>query len=217
MASEIRYLCFDTETGGLNENKADLLTWYGAIMTEDYQIVDELYLKLKPDDRLPVAEAGALKVNGIILADHLADPETVTYTEGQRRLEAMIRKHLKRNGRYSNITPMGYNCPFDVRWTQKHLLPQDMWESLLHYKTHDVMAIVDALKKYGIFPKTLGSLGTVVEYLGIPTRNAHNAKEDTLMTVDVDKKLAELFRRMREGASAGGGQGQDLISLLEAE
>lgn len=211
------WLPFDSETGGLNENKADLLTWYGAIMTEDYQIVDELYLKLKPDDRLPVAEAGALKVNGIILADHLADPETVTYTEGQRRLEAMIRKHLKRNGRYSNITPMGYNCPFDVRWTQKHLFPQEMWESLLHYKTHDVMAIVDALKKYGIFPKTLGSLGTVVEYLGIPTRNAHNAKEDTLMTVDVDKKLAELFRRMREGASAGGGQGQDLISLLEAE
>lgn len=211
------FMPFDSETGGLNENKADLLTWYGAIMTEDYQIVDELYLKLKPDDRLPVAEAGALKVNGIILADHLADPETVTYTEGQRRLEAMIRKHLKRNGRYSNITPMGYNCPFDVRWTQKHLFPQEMWESLLHYKTHDVMAIVDALKKYGIFPKTLGSLGTVVEYLGIPTRNAHNAKEDTLMTVDVDKKLAELFRRMREGASAGGGQGQDLISLLEAE
>jgi len=215
--SQALWMPFDSETGGLNENKADLLTWYGAIMTEDYQIIDELYLKLKPDDRLPIAEAGALKVNGIVLADHLADPETVTYTEGQRRLEAMIRKHLKRNGRYSNITPMGYNCPFDVRWTQKHLFPQEMWESLLHYKTHDVMAIVDALKKYGIFPKTLGSLGTVVEYLGIPTRNAHNAKEDTLMTVDVDKKLAELFRRMREGASAGGGQGQDLISLLEAE
>lgn len=211
------FMPFDSETGGLNENKADLLTWYGAIMTEDYQIVDELYLKLKPNDRLPIAEAGALKVNGINLADHLADPETVTYAEGQKRLEAMIRKHLKRNGRYSNITPMGYNCPFDVRWTQKHLFPQEIWESLLHYKTHDVMAIVDALKKYGIFPKTLGSLGTVVEYLGIPTRNAHNAKEDTLMTVDVDKKLAELFRRMREGASAGGGQGQDLISLLEAE
>ena len=211
------FMPFDSETGGLNENKADLLTWYGAIMTEDYQILDELYLKLKPDDRLPIAEAGALKVNGINLADHLADPETVTYSEGQKRLEAMIRKHLKRNGRFSNITPMGYNCPFDVRWTQKHLFPQEIWESLLHYKTHDVMAIVDALKKYGIFPKTLGSLGTVVEYLGIPTRNAHNAKEDTLMTVDVDKKLAELFRRMREGASAGGGQGQDLISLLEAE
>lgn len=210
------FMPFDSETGGLNENKADLLTWYGAIMTEDYQIVDELYLKLKPDDRLPIAEAGALKVNGINLSDHLADPETVTYSEGQKRLEAMIRKHLKRNGRYSNITPMGYNCPFDVRWTQKHLFPQEVWESLLHYKTHDVMAIVDALKKYGIFPKTLGSLGTVVEYLGIPTRNAHNAKEDTLMTVDVDKKLAELFRRMREGAS-GGGASQDLISLLEAE
>jgi hypothetical protein len=211
------FMPFDSETGGLNENKADLLTWYGCIMTEDYQILDELYLKLKPKDRLPIAEAGALKVNGINLQAHLADPETVTYEEGKERLEAMIRKHLKRNGRFSNISPMGYNCPFDVRWTQKHLFPQEIWESLLHYKNHDVMAVVDALKKYGIFPKTLGSLGTVVEYLGIPTRNAHNAKEDTLMTIDVDKKLGEFFRKMREGSAGGGGTTQDLISLLEAE
>lgn len=209
------YMPFDSETGGLNENSADLLTWYGCIMDEEYKILDELYLKLKPDGgRLPVAEAGALKVNGINLSAHLADPETVPYSVGRERLEAMIRKHLKRNGRFSNITPMGYNCPFDVRWTQKHLLEQDAWQSLLHYKTHDVMAVVDALKKYGIFPKTLGSLSTVVEYLKVPTRGAHNAKEDTLMTIDVDKVLADIFRKMREG---GGGQQQDLISLLEAE
>jgi len=214
--SQALWLCFDSETGGLNENKADLLTWYGCVITEDYQILDELYLKLKPDDRLPIAEAGALKVNGINLSSHLSDPETVIYSVGQERLESMIRKHLKRNGRYSNITPMGYNCPFDIRWTQKHLFPQEKWESLLHYKTHDVMSVVDALKKFSIFPKTLGSLGTVVEYLGIPTRNAHNAKEDTLMTIDVDKKLAELFRRMKEGSSSGG-QSQDLIALLESE
>lgn len=210
------YMPWDTETGGLNEKKADLLTAFFCIMNDEFQILEELYLKLKPDGgRLPIAEAGALKVNGIDLQKHLSDPETVTYTEGKEKLKVMIKRHLKRNGRFSNITPMGYNCPFDVRWTQHHLLPQEDWESLLHYKNSDVMAAVDFLKEVGWFPKTLGSLGTVVDYLGIPTRNAHNAKEDTLMTIDVKKKIIELMKSKKDGGGAGASQ--DLISLLEAE
>ena len=216
MSGETRYLVFDTETGGLNENKADLLTAYFCVMTEDFQILEELYLKLKPDNgRYPIAEDGALKVNGINLQAHLADPETVTYSEGRLKLIAMIKRHLKKNGRFSNITPMGYNCPFDVRWTQKHLLPQEDWESLLHYKNADVMAAVDFLKEVGWFPKTLGSLATVVEYLGVPTRGAHNAKEDTLMTIDVKKKILEIMKSKKDGGGAGASQ--DLISLLESE
>lgn len=210
------YMPFDSETGGLDEHKADLLTWYGCIMTEDYQILDEVNLKLKPNDgRLPIAEAGALRVNGINIQAHMSDPDTVTYKEGAALIEAMIRKHLKRNGRYSNITPMGYNVPFDERWSKKYVIPQEVWLSLLHYKNHDVMAVVDNLKRYGLFPKTLGSLTTVVEYLQVPSRGAHNAKEDTLMTIDVDKKLGEFFRNLKAGA--GSGAGQDLITLLEAE
>lgn len=210
-------ICFDTETGGLNENKADLLTAYFCVMTYDYQILEELYLKLKPDDgRLPIAEAGALKVNGINIAEHLADPETVTYSEGQKLLEAMFKRHLKRNGRYSNLTPMGYNIlGFDIRWVQKYLLPQDVWQSLLHYKNWDVMQDVDFLKRVGWFPATLGSLSSVVEYLQVPSRNAHSAKEDTLMTIDVAKKIVEIMKSKKDGG--GSGAGTDLITLLEAE
>lgn len=211
------YVVFDTETGGLNENKADLLTAYFAIMTEDYQILDELYLKLKPDaGRLPIAEAGALKVNGIDLQKHLSDPETITYSEGKTKLMAMLKKHLKRNGRFSNLIPMGYNIlGFDIRWVQKYLLPQDDWLDILHYKNYDVMQNVDFLKKVGWFPKTLGSLNTVIEYLNIPIRNFHNAREDVLATIDVDKKIMEIMKSKKD--SVGSNAGQDLIALLEAE
>lgn len=209
------YMPWDTETGGFNENKADLLTAFFCIMDENYKILEELDLKLKPDDgRLPIAEAGALAVNKINIQEHLANPATVTYSEGRKQLDAMIRRHLKRNGRYSNISPMGYNCPFDTRWTQKHLFPQETWESLLHYKMHDVMGAVDFLKKVGWFPKTIGNLESVVNYLQIPTRNAHTAKDDTYMTIDVDKKLTEIMRSKKEGGQSAS---QDLITLLEAE
>ena len=213
MKSSKLYMAFDSETGGFDQTTADLLTWYAALIDEDYRIVEDIYLKLKPNDgRLPIAEAQALAVNKIDIKAHLEDPETVNYKTGHDMFVAMLKRHLKKNGRYSNIRPLGYNVPFDVRWGQHHLLPQKEWESILHYKHVDVMQNVDFLKDAGWFPQDLGSLITVVEYLQIPKRAAHNAKEDTLMCVDVHKKLMELMNSKKEG-----GQAADLISLLEAE
>jgi hypothetical protein len=207
-------LMFDSETGGFDENKVDMLTWYGAIVNEELQVIDELNLKLKPDGRLPIAEAGALKVNGIDIQKHMADPETITYPEGKVKLITMLKKHLKKHGKYSNLIPSGYNVPFDERFTNKHLLPKEEWSSYLHYKTCDIMTHVDFLKLAGWFPKDVGSLTSVVDFLGIPKRGAHNAKEDTLMTLDVHKRILELMKSKKDG---GSGIQTDLISLLEAE
>lgn len=211
--SDILYMPFDSETGDFEPENGDLLTAYFAIMTENYEIVEDLYLKLKPDGgRLPRATAGALKVNGINLQEHLADPETITYSEGKTKLTALIKRHLKKKGRFSNISPFGYNVPFDEKWVKFYLLSPDEWNAMLHYKSVDVMQNVDFLKRAGWFPKELGSLGTVVDFFKLPKRSAHNAKEDTLMTIDVDKKIQELVKSKKDG-----GQTQDLITLLEAE
>jgi DNA polymerase III epsilon subunit-like protein len=207
------YLAFDSETGGLNPATADILTWYGAILDEELKIVEDLYLKLKPDGgRLPIAEAGALKVNGINIQEHLADPETVTYSEGKARIVAMIKRHLKKNGRYSNIRPLGQNVQFDIDWTNHHLIPKDEWDSMIHYAKVCTKVCTDFLKDCGWWPKDLGSLGSVVDFLGIPRRSAHNAKEDTLMTIDVYKKMLEIMASKKNNGAT-----QDLISLLEAE
>jgi hypothetical protein len=207
------YMPFDSETGGFNPKTADLLTLYLAIMDEEFKMCDELYLKLKPDGgRLPIAEAQALKINGINIQEHLADPETITYSEAKVKVVTLLKKYLKKNGRYSNIRPLGYNVPFDVKWTQEYVLPTDDWDSILHYKHIDVMQAVDFLKDCGWFPQDLGSLGSVVDYLQLPKRAAHNAREDTLMTVDVHNKIKEIMKSKKDG-----GQVQDLISLLEAE
>lgn len=208
------YFATDTETGGLNPDKADLLTFYVGFHDEEFKLVDELYLKLKPDDgRIPIAELGALRVNGINIAEHLADPETVTYKEGREKVIAITKKYLKKNGRYSNIRPMGHNLPFDINWIQKHLVDKDTWDSMIHYGIIDTKTICDFLKDVGWFPKELGTLTSLVDYLGIPKRPAHNAKEDTLMMVDVYKKYLDMMKNRRESS---GGQ-QDLISQLEAE
>lgn len=211
--SEQYFAAFDSETGGLDSTVEDMLTFYMGIMTADFKIVDEVYLKLKPDGgRLPIANAGALKVNKINLQEHMSDPETISYSEGKAKLVVMLQKYHKKQGRFNNIKPFGYNVPFDEGFTWQHLLSKSEWLELMHYKRVDVMERVDFLKECGWFPQDLGSLVSVNDYLQLPSRNAHNAKEDTLMTIDVYKKLIDMMKSKKDG-----GQTQDLISLLEAE
>lgn len=207
------FVCLDSETGGLIPSAADLLTLYIGMFDENFKLLEELDLKLKPNDgRLPIAEAGALRVNGINIREHLENPETVTYAEANKKISEMLKRHLQKKGRYSNLIPMAYNYDFDCKWVQHHVLPESEWNSLLHYGKIDPKMCVDFLKNCGWFPPDLGTLVSAVEYFQIPKRNAHSAKDDTLMMVDVYKAILNLMRSKKEG-----GQVQDLISLLETE
>jgi len=210
------YIPMDTETGGRDPKKTDLLTVYMGVMDENFQLVDEIELKVKPDGgRLPNVEQEALNVNKIDIAKHLADPETITYSEAKVKIVTMLKKHLKKNGRYSNLVPMGHNVTFDFGYLQEYILPKEEWEKILHYRYVDTMPIVNFFKDCGWFPRELGNLGSVVDYLGVPRRNAHSAKDDTLMCVDSYKAMLAIMASKKEGA--GNSQQQDLIALLEAE
>lgn len=206
------YLPMDCETGGLDENVEDVLTLYISVCTYDWKIVDELDLKLKPDGgRLPIANAGALKVNGIDIQKHLADPSTITYSEAKEKILEFVKKYRK-PGRWSNLTPLGHNCPFDLRWIWKHLVPKAEWDKIVHYGIADTKSDADFLKRCGFLPGSIGTLISLVEHFNIPKRAAHNAKEDTLMCVDVARAMQSFMMSKKEGGST-----QDLIALLEAE
>lgn len=205
------YLGFDTETGTLDPATGDVLTAYFSILDENFTILEDMDLKLKPDDRLPIAESGALAVNGIDLEKHLNDPETITYSQAKPKIIALVKKYLKKNGRYSNIIPFGYNVEFDVGYVQYHIIPKGEWESMIHYKALDVMKQVDTLKFHGWLPPFLGNLLSVVKFFGVPIGEAHVAKEDIIMTVGCLKKISELMANKKEGGTTN-----DLIALLEA-
>lgn len=207
------YLAHDLETGALDPAKGDILTGYYAILDEDFKFLEELSLKLKPNDRLPIVEEKAMSVNKIDLQKHLADPETITYAEGAKRITAMVKRHLKKKGKYSNVIPFGYNIlTFDIPWAQYHLIDRTTWESMIHYKALDVMQHIETLKFHKWLPPTVGTLVSAVEYFQVPKEEAHIAKNDIIMTVGVQKKINELMDSKKEGGTT-----QDLISLLEAE
>jgi hypothetical protein len=207
------YVCMDSETGGLIPSQADLLTLYMGMFDENFKLLEDLDLKLKPNDRLPVAEAGALKVNKINIQEHLKNPLTITYAEAKEKIMAMLKRHLQKKGRYSNLIPMAYTYDFDCKWIQYHVLPEEDWNSLLHYGKIDPKMCVDFLKNCGWLPSNLGSLISAADYFNVPKRNAHSAKEDVHTMVDVYKAILDLMKNKKNGGS----QQTDLISLLEAE
>lgn len=207
------YMGFDLETGTLQPDRGDLLTGYFAFMDEDFKIIEELSLQLKPEDRLPIAEVKALETNGIDIQKHIEDPNTITYAEGAKKLVSCLKRHLKKKGRYSNIIPFGYNIlTFDIPWAQYHLLDKTTWESFIHYKALDVMQHVDMLKSHGWLPPTVGNLSSAVEYFGVAKGEAHIAKDDILMTLGVYLKIRNLMDSKKNS-----GDNQDIISLLESE
>lgn len=208
------YMAFDSETGGLVPKDADMLTLYMSVLDEDFKLLGDLDLKLKPDSGFPRADAGALRVNKINLQEHMANPETITYSEANKRIHAFLKQHHKKIGRFNNLRPVGYNVDFDIRFTQEHVLPEAEWNQYMHYGKIDPKGYVDLFKDSGWWPKQLGTLESVVEHLGIAKRPAHNAKEDTLMLIDAYKAMLAMMRSKKEN---GGNGGQDLISLLEAE
>jgi DNA polymerase III epsilon subunit-like protein len=201
----------DKETGDLDPKKGDVLTAYYGVVDENFRIVEELELKLKPDDRLPMANPDALRVNGIDLRLHLEDPETITYSEARPKIKALLEKY-REPGRYSNLRLFGHNVDFDLGFEYEHLTPKAVWDKLVHYVTADTKRAADFLKDCGWLPKSIGTLISLVEFFNIPKRQAHTAKDDCLMTLEVYKKLIEMMKAKKDG-----GAQQDLISLLEAE
>jgi DNA polymerase III epsilon subunit-like protein len=208
----MKLVAFDTETGGLNPLEQDLLTAYFAVLDENLNVVAELDLKLKPNDgRRPVVTEEAMKVNGIDLEKHLLDPETLTYSEGKSKLALFLASNLT-DKKARTLQPAGHNVDFDVKFVQTHLLPQEIWGKLFTHRTIDTSHITSFLKLIKWWPESVGSLTSIVKYLGLPMRNAHNAKGDTLMFVDVLKAMISIFKDKKAEVS-----GVDLSVLRSLE
>jgi len=203
----------DVETGGTIIGKHALLTAYICVVSPEFQIMDELDLKLKPDDGiLKIGEnvdQEALDVNGIDLEAHLADPSTVTYSVGKRMFIEFCKRNM--SGKRS-LRPGGHNImDFDVPFIRAALgITLQEWNEIFHYRVVDTMPIMTALQLAGWLPEELGGQESLVKYYGVPTLKAHVAKNDTVMWVGV---FSAMVRSLIERKN--GGQGTDELLILE--
>jgi oligoribonuclease (3'-5' exoribonuclease) len=189
---------FDTETGGLNPDVHDILTAYFAITDNDHIVIDDLCLQLKPTDIAQLnVEQQALNVNGINLQQHLNDPNTVTYEEGANLLLGFFTKNLE-NGRKRTIQPCGHNIAlFDLPFVWNKIIPRAEWEKVIHYRALDSLQTTIFLKDVGILPDNVGTLSSLARHYNIPVSNAHNAKGDVLMNIQVYKEMTNQIKALK--------------------
>jgi len=195
-------LAYDTETGGLEAGKHSLLTAYFCVIDpKTYEMIDEIDLKVKPDDGKYNVTPKAIEINGIDLEEH--DKVAMTYTEANKVLKAFLVKN-KIKGKRNHYISLGQNVGFDMNFLKASILSEAEFKSHgIYHGTLDTKSIVDFLKIIGIFPPTMRtSLGDIIDHLGLPKRNAHEAKDDVLMTVDAFKGLVKLFKDKKDNAAS---------------
>jgi oligoribonuclease (3'-5' exoribonuclease) len=133
----MKYLAFDCETGGLDCNKHSLLTAYFSVYDEDFNLIDELDLYLKPsDEKLLNVTQEALKVTQINITDHLSSPNTITYEEGNKLLLKLLEKH-KTKGKKRHYRPIGQNLQFDLNFIFAQLISEEDWSKTVHHNNLD--------------------------------------------------------------------------------
>ena len=186
------YIFLDNESGGLGIQYS-LLTSYLAVYDENLQLVDDLYLYLKPDDGIYKVCGEALNVNRIDLKVH--DTKAITYKEAGTKLY----EFLKRNSDSGKIklVPVGHGVYGDIVWIHHHLIRRETWETFVSYRKLDTQAVCQFLKACGMFPETVsGSLESISKHFGIDVAEGdlHDAKYDTLLSVEVFKCLVNLIK-----------------------
>lgn len=185
-----KYIALDTEHGGFAK-QSSLLTACFIIIDKDFNIVDKLNLAIKPDKDEPYyVTAEALSVNGINLVEH--DKNAISKSIGAQSLIELLKKHTD-NGK-EKLTPLGHNVAHDLDFIDKTLLSKKNYSKYITYRVLDTGSIAQFLRFTGKIPETVsGSLGALAEHFGISFEDrAHTAESDTMMCIEVLKKMAVL-------------------------
>jgi DNA polymerase III alpha subunit (gram-positive type) len=186
------YIAFDTETGGIGDDKS-LLTAYFGLFKYDKGIfvkIDELDLKIKPDDDVYRVTAESLHINQIDLKSH--NVGVIYQRKAGTMLYDKISNWYKTAG--DKLIPIGHNVAFDIRKVTTTLVSVGSWEQYVSYRLLDTCTIAQFLRISGKLPSDLScSLVNLGEYFNVQVDGLpHEAKYDALVTVGVLNNLLKL-------------------------
>lgn len=193
------FVATDCETGGI-DIETSLLTAYFCFFTFDeekkeFQILDGLDLKIKPNDGLYKVTAEGLSVNKIDLTKH--DRLAIVEREAGSRLYQKL-KSWHDIANHKPLTIVGHNVQFDINTIVYHIISKNTWNNFISYKQLDTATIAEFCKLRGKLPFDLAiSLENLCEFFQIKENTSennlfHDAKFDTLKTVKVLEKLINL-------------------------
>ena len=189
------YICFDTETTGL-QSSCNLLTAHFIILNKHLEKIDSLDLRIK----YPVytVYTKALEVNKIDLVSHDNHPDSLFISDANHKLVSFLQKN---KGQY-RFLPIGHNINFDVQFIKSsNLLSEEEYSKYISVTTLDTLTIANFLKLTGVLPTTQPlNLVSLCKFLNISSDDtqAHNAEYDTKMTIELLKIFKEKIKNSKE-------------------
>lgn len=184
------YLVIDTEHGGFLEGEPlTLLEAYLGVFNSDFQFIEDLTLKVRPENGLYEVQGEALGVNKIDLYQH--DKEAMTFKEARPMVFDLI--HRNSNAGASKLIPVGHNVAGDIALIRKSIISRGAWRNHVSYRVVDSSVVAQFLKLQGKLPMSLrGSLGELCKHLGVKLDNAHTAKADAVASALAVKEMLKL-------------------------
>jgi len=186
------FVALDVETGGIGDDKSLLTAYFAFLKYENgvFTQLDELDLKIKPDNDLYCVTAESLEITQIDLKQH---NRNAIY---QKRAGTMLYDKLRvwYDISKNKLIPVGHNVAFDVRKVSTTLVSRGSWEQYVSYRTMDTCTIAQFYRLTGKLPENLAcSLVSLGQYFNVQVNGIpHEAKYDTLVTVAVLDKLMKI-------------------------
>lgn len=188
-----KFIALDVESGGIDRRTTSLLTACFIVTDSNYKTLDELNLTIKPNDGVYKVVASAMEVNGIDLIEH--DKKAITYSEAGNRLRVFLSNNSSPD-KDKRLVPLGKNVTFDIEFINEHLLSKGVWNNFVSYKFYDLTtAILFAKRTRALSQSAPESLSALADHLGIRfTTRAHEARSDTIMTIEIMRRLEDMAR-----------------------
>ena len=178
----MKLLGLDCETTGLHEN-ANLLTLYMGVLDENFNIMDSIDLKLKPE---PIngkiewsIQIEAMQVNKIDIFQH--EQTAITYKEAKPKIYNWI---ADASSKFGELIPFGNMINKDIDKICDCVISRGSWESFVDRRTIELLSIGRTLQFMGKIPRTQSlSLSKIAEYLGVEVDKSkiHTAQYDVLL------------------------------------
>ena len=206
-------LWLDTETFGLDPKKNPIATVYMAVYDEQDRFIDDIDLKVKPDSMEGLyADPETEKIHGINFEKHIADPNTLTYSQALPVIITFFEKHKIPKAKNS-FKPAGQNVQFDLNYLCNTIFTRELWDKYVHYRYIDTLVVLNYLQDVGLVPSDLGNLASLIEYFELKAGEFHGAKADTKMAVQVYISMKNLILRAKN--STLGAPSANLLKIIE--
>lgn len=166
----------DIETTGFNVETQEIIELACILVKHDgadYQVIDELELKIKPE-HIETADDQALRING--------------YNEAEWMFAMTLEQAMQQFAeKTKGAVFVAHNVGFDWSFLAKAFAVTGV-EHQMAFRKLDTISI--AYAKFANNPDVKKfSLTALAEYFGIENPKAHTALADTRVTVEIFKKL----------------------------